>query len=143
MRSFIIIAVLSALAASYGTPVLPSGEETYPEYKMIHKYNKEDDFQNRITILREGMRHDNDRQDGLVLLDEQRFIRTAIPDVIQHVDILYYGKPPTVITTVEITSSPPPSLVFPVWHLDNYISIRISSQRGLGMNATVQIFGTL
>ncbi|CAH1640695.1 unnamed protein product [Spodoptera littoralis] len=69
MRSFIIIAVLSALAACYGTPVLPSAEETYPEYKMIHKYNKEDDAQNRITMLREEMRHDNDRQNGEVLLD--------------------------------------------------------------------------
>ncbi|KAF9411497.1 hypothetical protein HW555_009738 [Spodoptera exigua] len=73
----------------------------------------------------------------------QQFVRTAVPNVIHNVDVLYYGQPPRVIKAAVIQTFPTASWIFPVWHLDNYISIRISSQKGHGMNGTVQIYGTL
>ncbi|XP_050552321.1 uncharacterized protein LOC118277159 isoform X2 [Spodoptera frugiperda] len=142
MRSFIIITVLSALAACYGAAVLPSGDENYTEDQVIQKYNRDDDVQNRITMLGEQKRY-VESDDDLVFLHERRFLKNAVPDAIENVDILYYAPPSTVIKTILVTSSPPPSSVFPVWHLDNYISVRISSQRGCALNGTVRFYGTL
>ncbi|KAH9637429.1 hypothetical protein HF086_012042 [Spodoptera exigua] len=135
MRSFIIITVLSALAACYGAAVLPNDEERNSNYTLEPKNNEDDGVKSKISTFGAEVKD----TDGL----EQQFVRTAVPNVIHNVDVLYYGQPPRVIKAAVIQTFPTASWIFPVWHLDNYISIRISSQRGHGMNGTVQIYGTL
>ncbi|KAH9637435.1 hypothetical protein HF086_012048 [Spodoptera exigua] len=133
MRSFIIITVLSALAACYGT-VLPSEEKVSRGYTMIYDDISPD---GRIASSVELESISN----GYVLLSWGALKAPAVAGQIQYISKVYKAEPGNTISSVVITHSIPPALVLRTPLGRNSSKVSITSYRGQGINATISTYG--
>ncbi|XP_050552327.1 uncharacterized protein LOC118277162 isoform X5 [Spodoptera frugiperda] len=132
MKTFIIIALLSALAACCSASVLPS-EEMAGGITVVE--NADEAELQKFLSTRQAS---NETE----LLFESNFFVPAIPgEAVVH-RIEYIGAPNTKITTTHRNHFPPlPSLVHTAGWLTNNLVMTLTSQVGGSMLGSVKIYG--
>ncbi|XP_022818545.1 uncharacterized protein LOC111351015 [Spodoptera litura] len=145
MRSFIIIVVLSALAACYGAAVLPGEANMFSSFiqeQMLDgwtvEHNEEDVAQNRVTLSK------GDARDDLIFLFERACYVPATPNDVGRCDVVYYGEPNIRIRRITISSSwPPPAYSHTSGLTTNVGRVRLISQIGERLHAVVRMYGLI
>ncbi|KAH9637417.1 hypothetical protein HF086_012030 [Spodoptera exigua] len=135
MRSLIIIAVLSALAASscYVNAVHPTEEDMSEVYTIVFDDNS---LNGRVLSRAEF----NARYEGWVLLSEANDFAPAVEGQEQSVEMFYRAQRGVQISMVSITAyvSIPEINRSPLGK--NYIEVTLKSRIGAGLNTTIELF---
>nr|ABO64233.1 Repat3 [Spodoptera exigua] len=134
MKSFIIIVVLSALAACYDAAVLPSEEEMSQDFTIVF----DDKSPNGMVLSRADF---NARYEHFVLLSESKDFVPAIKGQEQSVTMLYRAQRDVKIGMIAITSHfihLPEIVRSPLGK--NYIEVTLKSRVGQGLNTTIQTY---
>nr|ABO64231.1 Repat1 [Spodoptera exigua] len=133
MRSLIIIAVLSALAACYVNAVHPTEEDMSEVYTIVFDDNSLD---GRVLSRAEF----NARYEGWVLLSEANDFAPAVEGREQSVEMFYRAQRGVQISMVSITAyvSIPEINRSPLGK--NYIEVTLKSRIGAGLNTTIELF---
>ncbi|XP_050552312.1 uncharacterized protein LOC118277158 isoform X1 [Spodoptera frugiperda] len=145
MKSFIIIAVLSALAACHGAAVPPSEADMFSSFiqeQMLNGFtvvhSEEDAALNRVTLSKGETRDDD------VLFFERLCYVPAVPNDVVRCDVVYYGEPNVRISRVSISFSWPPAANTSITGLStNVVRVRFVSQRDEHLHLTVRMFGKI
>ncbi|KAH9637438.1 hypothetical protein HF086_012051 [Spodoptera exigua] len=134
MKSFIIIVVLSALAACYDAAVLPSEEEMSQDFTIVF----DDKSPNGMVLSREDF---NARYEHFVLLSESKDFVPAVEGQEQSLTKVYRAESGVKISMIAITAhfSHLPEIVrSPLGK--NYLEITLKSRVGGGLNTTIQTY---
>ncbi|XP_050552315.1 uncharacterized protein LOC118277158 isoform X2 [Spodoptera frugiperda] len=145
MKSFIIIAVLSALAACHGAAVPPSEADMFSSFiqeQMLNGFtvvhSEEDAALNRVTLSKGETRDDH------VLLHEESCFVPAIPNQSVNCEVVYEGEPNVRIRRVTVTSiRPSPAYIYISGFSTNVGLVRLESQIGGPLQSVVRLFGEL
>ncbi|XP_022818361.1 uncharacterized protein LOC111350881 [Spodoptera litura] len=145
MRSFIIIVVLSALAACYGAAVLPGEANMFSSFiqeQMLDGWtvenNEEDAAQNRVTMSK------GEARDDLIFLFERACYVPATPNDVGRFDVVYYGEPNVSIRRFSISFTwPVPAHIYISGLLSNVGRVRLTSHIGERLQAVVRIYGLI
>ncbi|CAH0696304.1 unnamed protein product [Spodoptera exigua] len=145
MRSFIIIVVLSAVAACYGSSILPGKANMFSSFVReqmskgwILEHNEEDAAQNRVTLTK------GETSDDYILFYQQTCYVPAIPYDFGRCDVVYRGEPNEKIYSIQITSYwPPPSYIHSEGLGTNVGRVRIVSQWGEMLYTIVRMYGKI
>ncbi|XP_035451751.2 uncharacterized protein LOC118277151 [Spodoptera frugiperda] len=145
MKSFIIIAVLSALAACHGAAVPPSEADMFSSFiqeQMLNGFtvvhSEEDAALNRVTLSKGETRDDH------VLLFERACYVPAVPNDVVRCDVVYYGEPNVTIWSVSISFDWPPPANFNITGVQTNVGrVRLVSQRGEHLHTIVRMFGKI
>uniref|UniRef100_A0A2H1V141 SFRICE_029160 n=1 Tax=Spodoptera frugiperda TaxID=7108 RepID=A0A2H1V141_SPOFR len=145
MKSFIIIAVLSALAACHGAAVPPSEADMFSSFiqeQMLDGFtvvhSEEDAALNRVTLSK------GETSDDQVLFFERLCYVPAVPNDVVRCDVVYYGEPNVRISRVAISLDWPPPANFNITGLStNVVRVRFVSQRDEHLHLTVRMFGKI
>ncbi|XP_022818376.1 uncharacterized protein LOC111350893 [Spodoptera litura] len=135
MRSFIIITVLSALAACYGVAVPPS-EEVYGGYTLLF-----DDISPEGRIVSSAEL--NAGSDRWVKLSESILDVPAVPGHVQRIGTKYEGDASVVITRWSVTSDVPTASYSFSPFGSNLMEVTIQSHLGNRIYSTVTIYGVI
>ncbi|KAH9637430.1 hypothetical protein HF086_012043 [Spodoptera exigua] len=139
MRSFIIIAAvtLSALAACYGSAVLPSEEAMQESHTVLY-----DDKSPNGRILSNAELHAIEKSTTLRLLSRWKCVAPSMPGHRQRVSVTFEGPPGTKVHQYIVHN-----LGFATMEhtplSTNFMQINITSAIGESVDATVQMSGTL
>ncbi|KAH9637432.1 hypothetical protein HF086_012045 [Spodoptera exigua] len=136
MRSFIIIAALSALAACYGSAVLPSEEAMQESYTILY----DDKSPNgRIMSSTELDARVKDMSYGL--LSVWQCDAPAIPGHKQRVNVIYEGSPGIQVLRFGVTPFNPDIEIEFTPFLTNFMQINVTYPVGIKADAIIQMFG--
>nr|ACS26246.1 repat5 [Spodoptera exigua] len=139
MRSFIIIAAvtLSALAACYGSAVLPSEEAMQESHTVLY-----DDKSPNGRILSNAELHAIEKSTTLRLLSKWKCDAPSMPGHRQRVSVTFDGPPGTEILQYIVTYFGSATIDRTPFST-NFMQINITSAIGESVDATVQMSGTL
>ncbi|XP_022825911.1 uncharacterized protein LOC111355974 [Spodoptera litura] len=145
MRSFIIILVLSALAACHGAAVLPDESNMFSSFireQMLDgwtvEHNEEDAVQNRVTMNK------GEARDDLIFLYESPCIVPALPNDIVTCEVVYHGEPNVSIRRFSVSYFwPPPAHIDVSGFLSNVGRVKLTSHIGERLQAVIGIYGVI